>query len=277
VAQGQLPSFDLVLATVGRVEEPRRLLESLQRQTHRDLRVLAVDQNEDDRLAEVLAASDVEVLRLHADQGLSRARNVALPHLRADVIGFPDDDCVYPDGLLERLARRLAAEPSLDGVTGRSADADGRSSPSWKRDAATLTRENLWNRAVSYTIFVRRHVVELVGAFDERLGLGARTPWSSGEEIDFLVRALDAGARIDYDPELVVVHGPERRPGRAVGARDGASVGYLLRKHRYPPRAVATMLVRPAGGALVALARGDPGRARFHLSTFRGRLVGYRG
>jgi hypothetical protein len=39
---------------------------------------------------------------------------------------------------------------------------------------------------------------------------------------------------------------------------------------------VTRMLVRPAGGALVALARRDPGRARFQVSTLRGRVLGYR-
>jgi hypothetical protein len=36
------------------------------------------------------------------------------------------------------------------------------------------------------------------------------------------------------------------------------------------------MLIRPLGGALVALARHDRTEARFHLSTLRGRLLGYR-
>jgi hypothetical protein len=36
------------------------------------------------------------------------------------------------------------------------------------------------------------------------------------------------------------------------------------------------MFVRPLGGAAVALARRDPARARFHLSTLRGRVAGYR-
>ena len=61
-----------------------------------------------------------------------------------------------------------------------------------------------------------------------------------------------------------------------MGARDGASLGYLLRKHRYPPLTVARMLARPAGGALLAVLHNDWGRARFHLSTLRGRLAGYR-
>ena len=115
-----------------------------------------------------------------------------------------------------------------------------------------LTRENLWNRANAATMFLRRELVERVGAFDERLGLGSGGRTSSGEETDYLVRAVSSGARIGYDPTLVVLH-DVREDDASIGLRDGASLGYLLRKHRYPPRTVARMLVRPAGGALVAL------------------------
>jgi glycosyltransferase involved in cell wall biosynthesis len=276
VTAGELPSFDLVVATVDRVDELRPLLDSLERQTHRRFRVVIADQNDDDRLRRVLDGRGLDLLRVHSEPGLSRARNAALSHLMADVVAFPDDDCVYPDDLLERVARRFATERGVDGLTGRSADATGRSSASWHPDAARLTRDNLWNRAISYAIFLRRPLVERVGAFDEQLGLGAGTPWSSGEEIDYLVRAVDAGARIEYDPDLVVVHGPETRDGRAVGARDGASIGYLLRKHSYPPRTVATMLARPAGGVVLSVLKNDRARAGFHAATLRGRLLGYR-
>lgn len=250
-------TFDLVVATIDRVDELGRLLDSLERQTHTDFRVLVVDQNDDDRVAAVLARPSLRLERLRAPRGLSRARNEALPRLQADVVGFPDDDCVYPDDLLERVAARFAS--GLDGVTGRE--------PSWTTEAAVLTRDNLWNRAISFTIFLRRELVEGVGAFDERLGL----PSSSGEEIDYLIRALDTGARIEYDPTLVVLHPSKQIDLTAVGARDGASIGYLLRKHRYPPHVVARMLVRPALGVLV-----EPRRARFHLATLRGRVTGYR-
>jgi glycosyltransferase involved in cell wall biosynthesis len=245
-------TFDLVVATVGRTVELERFLASVETQTHRDFRVLVVDQNDDDRVAPLL---DETVVRLRSPLGLSRARNAALPQLTADVVAFPDDDCVYPPDLLERVAARIAG---LDGVTGRE--------PWWTTDAAALTRDNLWNRAISFTIFLRRQLVERVGPFDERLGL----PSSSGEEIDYLIRALDAGARIEYDPSLVVEHPRKPVDLAAVGARDGASIGYILRKHGYPKRVVAPMLLRPAGGAIL-----QPRRAGFHLATLRGRLKGY--
>ena len=53
-----------------------------------------------------------------------------------------------------------------------------------------LTDDNLWNRAISFTIFLRRDVVEAVGPFDEELGLGSGRPWASGEETDYLIRAV---------------------------------------------------------------------------------------
>ena len=273
----ELPSFDLVVATVDRTEPLERLFDSLQRQTHSRFRVLLADQNDDDRLEPIVAAHPaLDVLHLRSDRGLSRARNRALPETRADIVAFPDDDCVYGDDLLERVASRLADDRSLQGLTGGAADADGSSSPSWKTDAAELTRDNLWNRAISFTMFVRRELVTVVGRFDEQLGLGSGTPWSSGEEIDYLIRALRAGARIEYDPSVVVEHHTAVHDG-ALGARDGASVGYLLRKHGYPTQTLARMLVRPVGGVVTSLARGDRARARFHAATLRGRVLGYRG
>ena len=261
---------------MGRTDELARFLGSVAAQDYPRLRVVVVDQNDDDRLAAVLSAGDVPSERIHAPPGLSRARNAALGVLDADLVAFPDDDCVYPHGLLARVAQRFDADPALSGLTGRAEDASGRSAGSWKSDAATLTDDNLWNRAISFTIFLRRDLVEAVGAFDEELGLGSGTPWSSAEEIDYLVRALRAGARIEYDPSLVVRH-DVRVDDERIGARDGASIGYVLRKHHYPARVVSRMLVRPVGGVFHALVHRDLARSRYHLATLRGRLRGYRG
>jgi GT2 family glycosyltransferase len=141
---------------------------------------------------------------------------------------------------------------------------------------ARLTDDNLWNRAISFTIFLRRALVDRVGTFDERLGLGSSDPWSSGEEIDYLIRAIRGGARIEYDPSLVVLHDVRVDDAR-IAYRDGASVGYLLRKHQYPRWSVARMLLRPLGGIVVSLARLARARASYYAAALRGRIAGYRG
>jgi hypothetical protein len=196
-----------------------------------------------------------------------------LGHLQADVIAFPDDDCTYPPDLLERVASTLSARPELDGILGRTEDSIGRSSANWASVRQRVTRNNVWHCSNSNSIFLGRDLLERLGSFDEALGLGSR--WSSGEETELLVRAVDLGAELEYDPSLVVVHA-DRALSPDVGLRDGASVGYILGKHSYPRRAFARMTVRAVGGAAASLLRLDVERARFHAATFRGRVSGYR-
>jgi GT2 family glycosyltransferase len=270
----QLPSFDLVVATVGRSEELGRFLDSVEAQAYEYVRVVIVDQNADDRVAVLLQGRPGALVHVRSRTGLSLARNVGLRDVSADLVAFPDDDCIYAPGLLQRVALRFASDPALDGIAGRAEDAHGRSSASWKRDATILTDDNLWNRANAATIFLRRELVERLGDFDERLGLGSGEAWGSGEETDYLIRAVRAGARIEYDPSLVVEHDVRVDDAR-VGRRDGASVGYLLRKHRYPPRVLVRMLVRPIGGAALAALRLDLPRARYYAATVLGRVRGY--
>jgi GT2 family glycosyltransferase len=276
---GQPPSFDLVVATLGRVSELERMLDSLAAQTHRAFRVLVVDQNGDDRLAGALARDDLDLVRLSSAPGLARARNLAPPELRADAVAFPDDDCVYPPDLLERVTARLARDESLDGVSGRTVDSDGRSDKGWSHEPQLLRKDNVWNLVASAGLFLRRPLVERVGEFDERLGLGSGTEYTSSEETDYVIRALALGAKIEYDPSLVVRHelaASDRDGLRSRGRREGTSVGYLLRKHGYPVSTLARMAVRPLGGVAVNLARRDTARARFYAETLRGRVRGYR-
>jgi GT2 family glycosyltransferase len=274
------PTFDLVVATLGRVAEPARLLDSLEAQTYGSFRVLLVDQNTDERLAPVLSGRRLDVVRITSEPGLARARNAALPRLTADVVAFPDDDCTYDPTLLEQVARRLDGSPELDGLSVPTADHEGRSDAGWGREPAVLTTRNVWNLVASAGLFLRRPLLDRVGRFDEQLGAGGPGPWRSSEETDYVIRALRAGARIAYDPSLTVGHALVVGSGAGLAARgrsEGASVGYLLRKHGYPPRTVGRMLVRPVGGVVVSLARLDPGRARFHAETLTGRVRGYLG
>jgi GT2 family glycosyltransferase len=275
-----LPSFDLVVATIGRDRELGGLLDSLEAQTHRAFRVIVVDQNEDDRAARIVGGRSLDVLRVISAPGLARARNAALDLLAADLVTFPDDDCVYSPELLESIARRFAEDLALDGLAARTADAEGRSEAGWGSGRVELTRANVWNLVASAGVVLRRALVERVGLFDERLGLGSTEPWSSGEETDYVIRALDAGARVEYDPAVVVGHELAARGGaalRAQGFREGASVGYLLRKHGYPPRTLARMAVRPVGGAALSAVRLDFAQAGFHTATLAGRTRGYFG
>lgn len=276
-----LPTVDLVVGTVGRAAALRELLDSLAAQTHPPARVIVVDQSADDAVREVVEShpGGLEIVRLSSAPGLSRARNAGLSAATAALVGFPDDDCAYPADLLGRVAAAFAAEARLELLTGRTADPSGLASERWPDEARTIVATDVWHAGNSASTFVRRALLDRVGPFDERLGLGSGTPWTSGEDIDLLLRALAVGAVARQDPSLVVHHRQREPTGDelvALGRRDGGSVGFLLGRHGLGGRVLARMLVRPLGGIVTSLARGDVDRARFHAATWRGRLRGYR-
>ncbi len=270
--------FSLILATVGRTGEVANFLDHLASQSYRRFELVVVDQNQDDRLTPVLASYSARFSMQHCRSapGLSLARNVGLKRVNGDVIGFPDDDCWYPPDLLERVARIFAEHPELDGVTGRPIDS---SFSRFHKISGPINRHNVFLRCSSFTIFLRRSVVDSVGEFDEGLGLGSRSGKIAAEESDYLIRALAMGSRLNLDADIRVFH---REPAVLYDANFNRkargynlALGFVLRKHQYPLWYVAKTWVRAFGGICLALISLNWPKMRYHYSVMTGRVLGY--
>jgi glycosyltransferase involved in cell wall biosynthesis len=277
-----VPLIDLVLGTVGRTEEPTRFLHALRAQTYRDFRLIVVDQNGDDRLAPILSNFEgaFPILQVNAQPGLSRARNVALKHLEGDVVGFPDDDCWYPPDLLQSVATFLSTNAAWDGLGGRAADELGNpAAGQFDATPGAMTMFNLWRRVASYTLFLRRGVIDAVGPFDEALGVGSGTPWGGGEDLDYVMRSLHANCSVYYDP-TVAIHHPQKReqsshPDARQGYAYGAGFGRALRRNRLPWWFAVYYFGRAFGASALSLVAGHPLRARFFWAVGKGRVRGW--
>lgn len=274
------PSLSLLCCTVGRTEKLGRLLDSLVAQSRLDFELLIVDQNAPGALDPVLAPylDRLDIVHLRSERGLSRARNVGLAHCRAGLIAFPDDDCWYPPALVERVVELFAAHPDAGLFTGRTVDAGGRDSLGLFLDSdATISKSNVWLIGNSNSLFIRAPIARHIGGFDETLGVGAQSPFKSGEETDFVLRALATGARGVYRRDLVVHHdqAPVGGAGGAARAQDYArGFGRVLRLHDYGWPYLAMRVLRTSARAALALATGDMATARYKalwaLGTFRG-------
>jgi len=275
------PKFSLVVATIGRTTQLVRLFETLSAQTFQSFEVIVADQNPPGYLAGVLARFQAffPIRHLQSEPGLSRARNAALDHIRGEFVAFPDDDCWYPEDLLECVANGLTAHPDWDGLTGMPSDpSDPDGFRGFHRTSGELSLANLWRRSTSVTIFLRRNVVEIVGRFDEDLGRGAWTGMTSAEESEYLIRALLLGCHIFYSPDMRVFHrawrsNEETLVGRAFG--DLKALGYVLRKYGFPLRLLLHRLTRMLGGMAWFSMHGNQRRARFYRLAFQGLLVGW--
>jgi glycosyltransferase involved in cell wall biosynthesis len=276
------PALSLLLCTVGRSQQLRRFLDSLAGQDGGRFEVILVDQNEPGVLDATLApfAGALDIRHVHAPRGLSRARNVGLPLCRGAIIGFPDDDCWYPPGCVANVLADFASHPAIEILSGRTLDATGR--PSLGRFLAAdrpLGKYNIWFTGNSNSIFVRREAALRVAGFDETLGVGAPTPFQSGEETDFVLRILATGGAGLYRRDLVVHHDQVEEGAPAVTLRRARAYspgfGRVLRVHRYGLAYVVLRVCRALAGAGVALLRGRPTAARVKLVWVAGLAAGY--
>ncbi|MEI8105691.1 MAG: glycosyltransferase family A protein [Actinomycetes bacterium] len=278
--EGGIPSIDLVVSTLGRTEQLGRLLESLARQSFKRFQLILVDQNTDDRIAEIVAPyrESISILHIRSDtRGVSRGRNVGLEHSHAEVVSFPDDDCWYSEHFLRDLAATFKAILDRDGMTCVTLSEAG--SPSgllWARTAGRVTRRNVFRRSIGPATFYRRHVVEQVKEFDETLGVGSGTPWGSGDDTDFLLRALGHGFNVVFEPRLTVFHPgptPRFRDSRRMASAYSYGIGHgeLLRRYHYPFSYQAWRVFEGFAVAMSFLLTGRLGRARFYAAMARGR------
>lgn len=198
--------FSLIVSTIGSYEEIKRLFKSLTEQEYNDFEVILIDQNKDGQVKELIGDYDLNIKYYKSKKGLSRGRNVAIDKIDGDIVAFPDDDCWYGKRTLSQVVK-LFKKTNLDGVTVKSIDKDGKLSAGKESiNRLLIDKRNVWNYAISYTMFLRAEVIRSIGYFDEELGVGAGTPWGSGEETDYLIRALNSDYNIKLIPDIFVYH-----------------------------------------------------------------------
>lgn len=265
--------FALLVTTLGRRPEMRRLLQSLQRQTCQWLRVYVGDQSRgmlDDLWLEYRDKLSLRVFALES-RGVSAARN-ALMQLCSDddwdIMAFPDDDCWYAATVLEDVAGCFARNPHADVLlTSWKAGPKADVSP---EEAGQVTPLSAFRRAETYVQFYRRHAVERIGQWDERLGPGTGLPYGCGEDTDYVLRAIDLGLQVRRENSIEIYHPGVCLHPPAVGRWRAYGRGrmYLLHKHAFPFWFRLGNVLYP----LWRMVREHPRMWRYRWHMFYGRL-----
>jgi glycosyltransferase involved in cell wall biosynthesis len=270
----------LIVATVDRVQELARLLDSIEAQQLPGLELIVVDQNVDDRVKVVLdqAALLTSYTHIRSSRGLSRARNAGLTVAKGDIIGFPDDDSWYPEGVLAQIKAWFDGHPAYHLLCCTLRDETGREvAARWPGFSQALDRNGILRAAVSASLFMRTEAIRQAGGFDEQIGLGSGTLFQSGEDTDLALRCLDAGGKAWFEKELHVCH-PRREPAQVSPRRGyayGMGFGYILGKHDYHPIWLAYHVARAVSGMIRSFLKAQTAEAAFYFQSARGRLKGY--
>lgn len=269
----------LILATVGRAVELNRLFDSLAAQSFHDFDIIVVDQNADERLQAIVQRARCLGLLIrhirHQPPNLALARNAGIEVAHGRWLGFPDDDCWYEPDTLARIMSRSRRTDRPQGVICRWVEQDAALPPgmlSWERSSRFRDFP-----VSSITLFFERSLVQRIGGFDGRLGVGQ---WfGAGEETDIVLRALRTGATLAHEPQAIVHHRvdppqvTESRVARRSALLRARGTGAMYAKHRLPLWVIVRGLLSPI---IKPLVRGRLGAELMHGATVaHGRLAGW--
>jgi glycosyltransferase involved in cell wall biosynthesis len=271
--------ISLVVATVDRTQELYDLLQGFAVQPFRNFEVLIVDQNEDDRLLPLIEkfSSLFAIVHLRTNvRNCSNARNLGLTEATGDVVGFPDDDCLYQPDTLLRVVQHFTQDRQLVLLAGNCVAPDGRLiNGRWTANSCPIDDRTVWTTVIGFAMWMRTEEAREVKGFDPAIGPG--TPWGSGEEPDLALRLLRRGYKGFYDVGIGVSHPDKTLTASAVerAFSYGSGMGRVLRKHSIAAWIALPYFIRPLGGVVLSLARARRSHARYYWQTFRGRLFGY--
>jgi hypothetical protein len=207
-------------AAGGRASDLERLLSSIETSlAGRDWRMLLLVQRAlPGKDLGFAIPKNVDVETISGRISLSRARNLLLGKAReldllsrSALVAFPDDDCWYPEGALERILNLFRIDQALDFWFSAYASAPASPLRALSMDARPPSLFNVAAKASSNTIFLRSRIVERLGGFDEELGVG--TANNGGEDTDYALRAFSESRKSrfldqplighrDHDPQL---------------------------------------------------------------------------
>ncbi|MBW8350262.1 glycosyltransferase family 2 protein [Bacillus sp. IITD106] len=266
--------FSLIMATLGRqVEIIDNLFLSLKSQSYKNFEVIVIDQNEDQRMISLIEKykTKIKIIYVRSEKGLSKARNIGMKYISGNIVCFPDDDCIYEVDTLMKVKEHFENNGIL-GVTGRSVY---EFSSFKNREAKTkkINRYNIWFRSISYTIFLRKECLDKIGLFDEKLGVGSGTKYGSGEETDFLLRALSTNmGSVIYDSDIEIKHPiVDFRDPNIIRKAYNYSAGrmYVLKKHKYNNIFILLNILYPLFKYFYNLK--NKNKRKYYFSQFKGR------
>jgi glycosyltransferase involved in cell wall biosynthesis len=190
------PLVSIVITVRNEAQHIGQLLDSLLGQEG-PIEIVLVDAESRDgtrEIAEAFAARNPGLLRVFERSG-SRGigRNAAVHEARGKWVAFIDGDCFADSRWLTHLRQGLAVFPVVAGKTVIVG----------KPRYGTLERVELYQQGSDVTfptcnLAYHRDLFERLGGFDPR--------FITAEDIDLNMRAVGAGAAIEYRPEAVVYH-----------------------------------------------------------------------
>ena len=212
---------------------------------HDQVEIIVVDDASPDaahqQTLDRLARDNVHVIRQASNGGFARAVNAGIRAARGRDVILLNSDTEATPGWLEALQYGAYNDEHVGLVGARLLYPDGRiqyagtyrnlSEPNWfdhryRNQPATFGPASIPSYVLAITgacMYIKRSVIDEVGEFDEAYAMGF-------EDVDYALRAWDAGFRSLYYPAATVLHHESATRGGGRSERELGSLQYFWEK-----------------------------------------------
>ncbi len=276
-----MPDISLIIPTYGRFDDLDRFLDSITKQTHslNGIEVLIMDQNDVIDLSPIVLKYSTALNIIHTKldvKGSANAKNVGIKSSKANLITFPDDDCVFYEDTIESAISFFKENPSVDVVYGRVYNRSAKKNVmrEWPDKTVDL---NIYNFHLNYSAITCFSSVKDV-YYEVNFGTGAYYP--SGDELGYIIDAVKK-YKVVYTNTIDVWHAelnvsvmPEKKIynyafgyGAILKKKASAAISFLFFK------SVINQLLLLIKNSVVF----NKSRIRKHYAALKGRVDGFFG
>ena len=205
------PSISVIVPVKNSVSTIRDLLDSLMELDYNEdlLEIIVVDGDSNDGTRKIVGEYPVFLVD-EEGKGVNAARNTGIKWSSGEIIAFTDGDCVVPPDWARNIAKNLR-DPNVSFVGGPVEGYDKKSFLSiyldetffqvkpgsrWRSEATDLL---LLQFPAGCNMAFRRHALEKVNFFDERIAFGF-------DDLDPIEKLGSRGFRIIMDPDVTILH-----------------------------------------------------------------------
>jgi GT2 family glycosyltransferase len=239
----------------------KRCLSSIQVDTTtNNYEIIIIDNNSTDATRALLESISSEgayhIIFNNQNKGVGHARNQGIKLATGKYILILDVDTIIAPGAIDKLVDYLEQSPKCGLVAPKLTDVDGnlqltcRKYPTivskslrripfnWAQELLSEEEMHDWDHAcireVDYVIgacqLIRKSVIQEIGLLDENIFYGP-------EDIDFCLRIWQAGYKVVYNPEAIIIHDEQRITKRRYFSKMTwehiKGLAYFFWKHKY--------------------------------------------
>jgi len=207
-----MKKLSMICATYGNNKQDLllKLIDSIIENTsdNYEIEFILVDQNEENQYQRIIQKriTNTKILfkYLKSEIGLSKSRNIGLKHASGDIICFPDDDCIYPQGFIGKMMSYFESPESSDFLITKVRDLNDKYDLRFtnKEKSGHLSPNEVFVNCCSISIFHKKRKEKIL--FDENLGLGSK--FKSCEDYDYVLQYMNNGAKVYFTNQLYVLH-----------------------------------------------------------------------